>query len=66
LKNVVYAEDIARLNLDELVNTPGIGQESLRKFFMAVLEHDLYPNGEELQRVILEKRIRVHKESWER
>lgn len=65
-KNVIYAEDIARLDLNELVNTPGIGRESLRKFFMAVLEHDLYPNGEELQRVILERRIKINREPWER
>lgn len=65
-KKIVYAEDIARINLDELVNTPGIGSESLRKFFAKVLEHDLYPDGEKLQRIIMEKRIRLNSEIWER
>jgi hypothetical protein len=65
-KKIIYAEDVARIDLDELVAAPGIGQESLRKFFAKVLEHDLYPDGEKLQRVILEKRLRIHRESWER
>jgi hypothetical protein len=65
-RRIAYAEDIARIDLKELVSTPGIGETSLTKFLREVVRHDLYPNAEELQRVLIEKGIRVKPQPWER
>lgn len=57
--NVVYAEDIAGIDIRQLPLAPGLGKTSLGKFFGALLEHDLHPDGKALQDVILEYGIRT-------
>lgn len=50
--NVVYAEDIAGIDLRLLAEAPGLGKVALGKLFAAILEHDLHPDIEALQEVI--------------
>lgn len=57
--NVVYADDINDIDMEKLINTKGIGKTALRKFLASVVEHDLYKNGEELQRIIVANGIRL-------
>lgn len=58
-KNVIYAEDIANIDIRQMPGAPGLGKISLGKFFGALLEHDLYPDGKALQDVILQYGIRT-------
>ncbi len=55
--NIVYAEDIAKIDLRELAKTPGIGNESLGRFIRQIIQHDLYHDVEALNEVMLNHRI---------
>ena len=57
--NVIYAEDVATIDIREMADTPGLGKISLGKFFGALLEHDLYPDGRALQEVIVQRGIKT-------
>jgi hypothetical protein len=57
LKGVVYAEDVADINLDELASADGIGKESLGQFLRQVVKHDLYPDAEALHATVTKYRI---------
>ena len=57
--NIVYADDVNAINLEELVNTDGIGKTALGKFLASVVENDLYDDAPELQRIIVEYGIRL-------
>lgn len=54
-----YAEDVNRIDLEELANTEGIGKTSLGKFLSQVLQHDLYDDAEKLQSVVLRHGIKL-------
>ncbi|MDB5876499.1 MAG: hypothetical protein JWQ07_5941 [Ramlibacter sp.] len=54
---IVYADDVANIDLRALAETPGIGQDSLGRFLRAVIRHDLYPDAEALNNIMLEYRI---------
>lgn len=56
---IVYAEDVAKINVRDMPNTPGLGKIAIGKFFAAVLEHDLYPDAKALQEVIVQHSIRT-------
>lgn len=58
-KQIVYAEDINRINLDELFTTPGIGQESLSRFFSPIVQHNLFADGRALQDFLLKKKVSI-------
>lgn len=58
-QGVVYAEDVAGIDLRNLAETPGVGKVALGKFFAALLEHDLYPDAEALQEVIFRYGIKT-------
>lgn len=60
---IAYAEDVNRINLQELANTPGLGRTALGKFLSKVVEHDLFDDADALQRVIIEHRIRLQRDS---
>lgn len=55
--NVVYAEDVAAIDLEKLANSEGIGKESLGQFLRQVVKHDLYPDVEALNAVVLRHRV---------
>ncbi|MDL1864307.1 hypothetical protein FBQ90_03735 [Betaproteobacteria bacterium PRO5] len=55
--NVIYTEDIAKIDVRSMADVPGLGRISLGKFFGALLKHDLYPDGQALQDVIVERGI---------
>lgn len=55
--NIVYAEDVAAIDLVQLAETPGLGQESLGQFLRQVLKHDLYPDAAAINNVMLQYRI---------
>ncbi|WNV03665.1 hypothetical protein RP726_14595 [Candidatus Methylospira mobilis] len=61
--SIMYAEDVAKIDLESMANTPGLGKTSLGKFLAQVLEHDLYPDGEKLQQVIVKHGLRVKADS---
>lgn len=54
---IVYAEDVAGIDLHALAETPGIGRDSLGRFLRQVIKHDLYPDAEVINNVMLEYRI---------
>ena len=54
---IVYAEDVAGVDLHALAETPGIGKDSLGRFMRQIIEHDLYPDAQVLNDVILKYRI---------
>lgn len=56
---VVYAEDVNKIDLEVIVNTPGIGKDSLSKFFAAVVKHDLYDDGQRLQEFLVRNRLSI-------
>ena len=56
--NVVYAEDVAGIDLRSLPEAPGLGKVALGKFF-AILEHDLHPDVKALQEVIFRYGIKT-------
>ncbi len=62
-ENVVYAEDVANIDVAKMAETPGLGKVALGKFFAAILEHDLYPNGQALQDVIVKYSIKTRPDS---
>ncbi len=55
--NIVYAEDVAAIDLHALAETPGIGEESLGRFIRQVMKHDLHPDGKALNEVVVKHRI---------
>lgn len=55
--NIIYAEDVANIDLAALAETPGIGSESLGRFIRQIMQHDLYPDAEALNAVMLKHRI---------
>jgi hypothetical protein len=57
--NVVYAEDLARMDVRALAEEPGLGKVALGKLFAAILEHDLYPDVKALQEVIFRYGIKT-------
>ena len=57
--NVVYAEDLATIDLRALAEAPGLGKVALGKLFAAILEHDLHPDVEGLQEVIFRYGIKT-------
>lgn len=56
---VYYADDVNNIDLEELINTPGVGKTSLGKFFAQVLEHDLFDDVAKLQGAIMKYGIRL-------
>lgn len=56
---VVYAEDVNKINLNDLRETKGIGKTSLGYFFSAVLRHNLYTDTIALQQFLLHKGVSV-------
>lgn len=62
-ENIVYAEDVASIDVQKMAETPGLGKVALGKFFAAILEHDLYPNGQALQDVIVQYGIKTKPDS---
>ncbi|MGH8729757.1 MAG: hypothetical protein ACREV9_16725 [Burkholderiales bacterium] len=54
---IVYAEDVATIDLEGLAESPGIGEDSLGRFMRQIIKHDLYPDAESLNRVMLNYRI---------
>lgn len=58
-EGIVYAEDVATIDVRQMAEVPGLGKVALGKFFAAILEHDLYPNGEALQEVIVQYGIKT-------
>lgn len=57
LNNIVYAEDIASIDISALAETAGIGRDSLGRFLRQIVKHDLYPNSEALNAAIHKYRI---------
>lgn len=57
--NILYVEDLKRLNLEEMANTRGIGKESLRIFVTQLLESDIYEDSEILQNFIFKHNLRT-------
>lgn len=55
--NIVYADDVADIDLHALAETPGIGKDSLGRFIRQVMSHDLYPDAKALNDVIMKHRI---------
>ncbi|MDH4099656.1 MAG: hypothetical protein OEV28_03690 [Nitrospirota bacterium] len=56
---IMYAEDVAKIDLEIMANTPGLGKRSLESFITPVLEHGLYPDGEKLLQFIVKYRLHV-------
>lgn len=54
---IIYAEDVANIDLQALAVTPGIGSESLGRFIRQVMQNDLYHDAEVLNAVMLKHRI---------
>lgn len=57
--NVIYADDVARIDLRALAEEPGLGKVALGKFFAAILEHELHPDSEAMHEVILRYGIKT-------
>jgi len=57
INDVVYAEDVAAIDLEKLANSDGIGKESLGQFLRQVVKHDLYPDAQALNAVVLRHRV---------
>lgn len=55
--NIVYAEDVASIDLHALAETPGIGKDSLGRFIRPIVKHDLHPDGKALNEVSLKYRV---------
>lgn len=55
--NIVYVEDVASIDLERLANSEGIGKESLGQFLRQVVKHDLYPDVQALNAVVLRHRV---------
>ena len=58
-QNIIYAEDVASIDLRKVPEVQGLGKVSLGKFFAALLEHDLHPDSRTLQDVIVQYGIRT-------
>lgn len=58
--NILFVEDLKRLNLEEMANTRGIGKDSLSIFVTQLLESDIYDETEILQNFILKHNIRTN------
>jgi len=58
-RNITYAEDVNKIDLVEIVITPGIGKISLGKFLAQVVENDLYSDAAKLQTVVVENGIKL-------
>lgn len=56
---VIYAEDVNKIDLEAIANTPGIGKDSLSRFFSEVVQHDLYDDGQKLQDFLVRNRISI-------
>ena len=61
---IIYADDVNKIDLEELVNTPGIGKGSLSPFFAQIVENDLFDDAEALQKVVTEKGLKLIRNSW--
>lgn len=59
-KGIIYADDVNKIDLDELINTPGIGIGSISPFIAQIIAHDLFYDSEKLHRIVLEKRLKVN------
>ncbi len=55
--NIVYAEDVPRIDLRELAETPGIGKDSLGRFIRQIMKHDLHPDSQALHEVVVNHRV---------
>lgn len=54
---IVYAEDVANINLSALAESPGIGRDSLGRFMRQIINHDLYPDAAAVNSVMLKYRL---------
>lgn len=54
---IVHAEDVAGIDLHALAETQGIGRDSLGRFMRQIIEHDLYPDAQILNDVMLKYRV---------
>lgn len=58
-QGMVYTDDLARLDLDEMYSVPGIGKTTMARFVSELLASDAYPDVERLQDFILRHRLSV-------
>ena len=58
---IVYAEDLPRLDLDDMYSRPGIGRDSMARFAAELLAADVYGEETVLQDFIQRHRLAVHK-----
>lgn len=54
-----YAEDVNRIDLEQMASTNGLGETSLGRFLSQVVQHDLYDDAEKLQSVVLKHGIKL-------
>lgn len=54
---ILYAEDVKKLNLDDLLARPGFGRESLSQICTLIIEKELYDNYEEIHKFVAKNKI---------
>ena len=57
--DIIYADDVARIDIRKLPGTPGLGQDSISRFLAAILEHDLHPDAKAIQEIIVKHNYRL-------
>lgn len=58
--NILFVEDLKRLDLEGMLNTKGIGKESLSNLVSQLLESDIFEDSEKLQNFILKHNLRTN------
>ncbi len=58
---ITTVADLARLDLDHMAATPGVGRAALEVLVSGLLEHDLYEDGQKLQAFAIKHRLNVTK-----
>ena len=57
--DIVYADDVRKIDIRSLPGTPGLGKESIGRFLAEVLEHDLHPDAKAIQEIIVKNGYRL-------
>lgn len=59
-KNILYLEDLRKLELDQLLHRPGFGRGSLAQLCSILLDHDLFDDPVAMNRFIKDNSVDVH------
>lgn len=56
---IIYADDLPRLDLEDMYAQPGIGKASIERLLSEILAADLYEDGAKLQDFVVKHRLSV-------